>query len=68
VFAATDGRLWGASHRRGARQAAVVFTCITDSRQSIRAVAVDAAFRLPDASDEELRRWLDTAPKVGKLT
>lgn len=67
VFAGADGRLWGASHRSDAKQGAVVFTCITDSRQSVRAAAVEAAFRLADATDEQLRHWLVDAPVLGKL-
>jgi hypothetical protein len=45
-----------------------VFGCVTESRLPARALAVDLAFRLPDASDDELRRLFADAPAVGKLT
>jgi hypothetical protein len=68
VFAAPDGRLWSASHRRGQGDGAIVFSCVTESRLPSRALAVDPAFRLGDASDDQIRRWFADAPAVGKLT
>jgi hypothetical protein len=70
VFSAPDGKLWGASVRQGpdAGDAVVlVFTCMTEARQSVRAVTIDAAVRLRDLTDDALRAWLATAPTVGKL-
>ncbi len=67
VVAAPDGRLWNASHRQGAGEGAIVFTCITESRVAARAVAVGSTFRLRDASDDELLRLFADAPVVGKL-
>jgi hypothetical protein len=46
----------------------VLFTCMADARQAVRAVAVGSEWRLRDVSDELLRTWLATAPTVGKLT
>ena len=66
VVAASDGRLWNASHRAG--EGAIVFSCITESRVPARAVAVGSTFRLRDASDDELLRLFAEAPAVGKLT
>jgi hypothetical protein len=68
VVAAPDGRLWNASHRPGAGEGAIVFSCITESRVPARAVAVGSTFRLRDASDDELLRLFAEAPAVGKLT
>jgi len=68
VVAAPDGRLWNASHRRGAGDGAIVFSCITESRLPARAVAVGDAFRLRDTSDDELLRLFAEAPALGKLT
>jgi hypothetical protein len=65
---APDGRLWNASHRQGAGEGAIVFSCITESRMPARAVAVASTFRLRDASDDELLRLFAEAPVVGKLT
>jgi len=71
VFAAADGRLWGASVRRepdGGPGLIVLFTCMADARQAVRAVAVSSDWRLRDVTDELLRTWLATAPPVGNLT
>jgi hypothetical protein len=68
VVVAPDGLLWNASHRQGAGAGAIVFSCITESRMPARAVAVGSAFRLRDASDDELLRMFAEAPAVGKLT
>jgi hypothetical protein len=64
VFADESGRLW--SIARTAR--AVVFTCISDARQSGRALAIEDAARQDDAGDETLRAWLGAAPKIGSLS
>jgi hypothetical protein len=68
VVVAPDGRLWNASHRQDAGEGAIVFSCITESRMPARAVAVSTAFRLRDASDDDLLRLFAEAPAVGKLT
>lgn len=71
VFADDGGLLWSASHRKHSKHAddgVVVFACITDSRQSVRAMAVDATFRIADVSDDALREWLRAAPRIGRLT
>lgn len=63
VFADARGRLWSAAHSGDA----VIFTCISDGRQSGRAIAVDLA-RLDDSvGDDALRAWLDAAPRIGTL-
>ena len=68
VFSDDVGRLWSASQTRGADGAALVFACISDSRQPVRAIALDPGARLGDASDETLRAWLRDAPRIGRLT
>ena len=68
VFADEQGRLWSASHTRGAHDGALVFACISDSRHSVRAIAVDGAFRLGEPTDDTLRAWLREAPRIGRLT
>lgn len=67
VFADEAGRLWSAAPAPEG-EAAVIFTCISDSRQSARALAIDASFRLTDVADETLRAWLRDAPRIGRLT
>jgi hypothetical protein len=69
VFSDDDGRLWSASFtREGNGAGAVVFSCISDSRQPVRAIAMDGAHRLKDAADDTLRTWLRDAPRIGRLT
>ena len=71
VFADDGGLLWSASHKQQSKTAddgVVVFACISDSRQSVRAMAVDASFRIADVSDDTLREWLRAAPRIGRLT
>ena len=64
VFADEAGRLWTAVETRDA----MVFTCISDARQSRRALAIDDTMREDEAGDETLRAWLGAAPKIGSLS
>jgi hypothetical protein len=68
VFAGDAGRLWSAA----CRGEAVVFTCISDGRQSGRAIAVEApCYQISEKDtigDETLRAWLDAAPRIGTLS
>jgi hypothetical protein len=66
IFADDAGRLWGATPVRGADEA-VVFSCISDSRQKARAIALDHTYELADVNDETLRDWLRAAPRMGRL-
>ena len=69
VFSDDVGRLWSASFTtEGTGAGAVVFACISDSRQPVRAIAMDGAHRLKEASDDLLRTWLREAPRIGRLT
>jgi len=64
VFADESGRLWSAVRTVHA----VIFTCISDARQSGRALAIEDTVREDDAGDETLRAWLGAAPKIGSLS
>lgn len=68
VFADDAGRLWSAAQSAGSPDGAVVFTCISDSRQSVRAIATDGSVPMIDVADETLRAWLRQAPRIGRLT
>ena len=46
----------------------VVFTCISDGRQSGRALLVQATQEIGDVGEETLRGWLEAAPRIGRLT
>jgi hypothetical protein len=68
VFTDDEGRLWRAAlEERDGPDGALVFRCISDGRQSVRALAVDP-LALPDAGDEVLRAWLRAAPRIGILS
>ena len=64
VFTDDSGRLWSAVRTAGA----VVFTCISDARQSGRALAIEDTMREDETGDETLRAWLGAAPKIGSLS
>lgn len=68
VFTDDTGRLWSAAlEQRDDPSGALVFRCISDGRQSVRALAVDPpTFR--EALDDVLRIWLDSAPRIGMLS
>jgi hypothetical protein len=68
VFADDIGRLWSAAHDREDGESVVIFTCISDARETVRAIAVDDRLRIADVSDEQLRAWLREAPRIGRLT
>ena len=64
VFSDDAGRLWSAVRTRDA----VVFTCISDARESGRALAIEDTVREDETGDETLRVWLGAAPKIGPLS
>jgi hypothetical protein len=68
VFTDDEGRLWSAAlEQRDDSDGALVFRCISDGRQPIRALSVDP-IALPEAADELLRAWLRAAPRIGTLS
>jgi hypothetical protein len=64
VFSDDVGRLWSVVRT----SSAVVFTCISDARQSGRALAIEDTLREEQTGDETLRAWLGAAPKIGSLS
>ena len=64
VFADEMGRLWNAV----CAGEAMVFTCVSDGRQSGRAIAITAGDVADDVGDDTLRDWLGSAPLIGRLT
>lgn len=63
VFADPSGHVWIAT-RTGE---AMVFTCISECRNSSRAIAVDVA-EVNAVGDDTLRIWLNDAPRIGMLS
>lgn len=64
VFSDDKGRLWSVVRIPGA----VVFTCISDARQSGRALAIEDTLREEETGDDTLRAWLGAAPRIGSLS
>ena len=63
VFADEKGRLWSAAHAGEV----IIFTCISDGRNSGRAIIVNLAKLDNSVEDEALRAWLNAAPRIGTL-
>lgn len=70
VFTDALGRTWSAAYVNGEAGGpnAVVFTCVSEVRQSGRAIAVDLAGSVGDVKEDTLRAWLSVAPRIGTLT
>lgn len=69
VFTDADGRLWNAATQEDSPNGiTVIFSCITDGRQSGRAILVEHPQEVGDPGDELLRAWLEAAPRIGRLT
>jgi hypothetical protein len=64
VFSDDIGRLWSVERTASA----VVFTCISDARQSRRALAIEDTLPEEQTGDDTLRAWLGAAPKIGSLS
>ena len=63
VFSDDKGRLWSAAHAGEV----IVFTCISDGRNSGRAIIVKLATLDKSIADETLRAWLEAAPRIATL-
>lgn len=70
VFTDTLGRTWSAVYVKSEGDApnAVVFSCVSEVRQSGRALAVDLPGSVGDVDEDTLRAWLSVAPRIGTLT
>jgi hypothetical protein len=64
VIADDKGRLWTAVHIGDA----IVFACISDRRQTGRALVVDFPSLDDQIGDDTLRAWLNAAPRIGTLS
>ncbi len=69
VFADTAGRLWSAASLTEEGGITIVLTCISDGRQSGRALVVESPVgEVGDVGEHILRAWLEAAPRIGRLT
>ena len=68
IFEDGTRRLWSAGRSLTPHGSdAVVFTCLSDSREAMRAVRLDPSSPLLDTRPEQLRSLLEVAPRLGKL-
>ena len=68
VFTDADGRLWSAAPLGEDDGVTLIFTCISDDRQSGRALVIEDAEEVGDVGEDTLRAWLEAAPRIGRLT
>ena len=68
VFADSSGRLWNAASVADENGVTVIFTCISDGRQSGRALVVQSVEEVGEVGEDTLRGWLEAAPRIGRLT
>ena len=68
VFTDAEGRLWSATSHSEDEAFTVVFTCISDGRQSGRAILIEPAVEVGHVEEDTLRAWLEAAPRIGRLT
>jgi hypothetical protein len=72
VFEDRTGRLWSAGPARipadaGDEEDALLFICVSEVRESPRAITFPQGFRLADAEAEVLAALLAEAPKIARL-
>jgi hypothetical protein len=67
VFADESARLWSAAFTRHDGEWAVVFACISEARQPIRALALGDEGLPAELTETILRAWLHKAPRMGPL-
>jgi len=68
IFEDGARRLWSAGHTSTPRGSdAIVFTCLSDSREAVRAVVLEGELPLTEAGAEQLKSLLAVAPRLGRL-
>lgn len=68
IFEDALRRIWSAGHSNTPTGTeALVFTCLSDPRQAVRAVTLEAEVPLTDAGSDKLRTLLGVAPRLGQL-
>jgi hypothetical protein len=68
IFEDDTRRLWSAGHSvTPTGSDALVFTCLSDAREAIRAVALDVEVPLTEAGSTQLQLLLTKAPRLGQL-
>lgn len=72
VFEDRAGRLWSAGPARmptdaGVEEDVLLFVCVSEVRESPRAIAFPQGLRLAEANAEALAALLADAPKIARL-
>ena len=67
VFQDAAGRTWQAAFSSADGESVVQFTCVGESREAPRVMSVANGFSFTGISDESLRGWLSSAPRLGRL-
>jgi hypothetical protein len=67
IFQDAAGRHWRVTLSGADGEAVLEFTCIGESREPARVKAVARSFTFTGITDESLRGWLVSAPRVGRL-
>lgn len=72
VFEDRTGRLWSAGPARmpteaGGEEDVLLFVCVSEVRESPRAIAFPQGLRLADVTPEALAALLADAPKIARL-
>lgn len=68
IFQDSRGRSWKAIFSSADGEGVVEFTCLGEAREQPRVMAVSTSFSFTGVSDDSLRSWLATAPRLGRLT
>jgi hypothetical protein len=68
IFQDGAGRRWRANFSSADGESVLEFTCLEESREPSRAMAVASGFSFTGISDQSLRNWLAGAPRLGRLT
>lgn len=68
IFEDETRRLWSAGHSLTPEGSdAVVFTCLSDAREAVRAVALDVEVPLTEEGSNALQILLTKAPRLERL-
>jgi hypothetical protein len=69
IFMDALNRRWSATYTADEDGGgAIIFTCVSEVRNSGRAIAVKLPHGMRDVEEETLRAWLEVAPRIGTLT
>jgi hypothetical protein len=68
VFRDARRRSWRATVSSSGGQGALQFTCLGEPREAQRVMAVGRTFSLVGVTDDSLREWLESAPRLERLT